>query len=53
MCTRQSQKVTWDTINTLFLTLLLSNRLLLLSFSIRKHTPMACRAILSNFFEEQ
>ena len=52
MCTRQSQKVTWDTINTLFLTLLLSNRLLLLSFSIRKHTSMAFRAILSNFFEE-
>ena len=26
---------------------------LLLSFSIRKHTSMASRAILSNFFEEQ
>ena len=27
--------------------------LLLLSFSTRKHTPMASPAILSNFFEEQ
>ena len=26
---------------------------LLLSFSIRKHTSMASRAFLSNFFEEQ
>ena len=26
---------------------------LLLSFSTRKHTPMASPAILSNFFEEQ
>ena len=39
--------------NTLFLTLQLSNFLLLLSFSIRKHTSMASRTILSNFFEEQ
>ena len=39
--------------NTLFLTLQLSNLLLLLSFSIRKHTFMASRTILSNFFEEQ
>ena len=53
MCTRQSRKVIWDMINTLFLTLQLSNLLLLLSFSIRKHTSMASRAILSNFFEEQ
>ena len=53
MCTRQSRKVIWDTINTLFVTLQLSNLLLLLSFSIRKHTSMASRAILSNFFEEQ
>ena len=41
-CTRQSRKVIWDMINTLFLTLQLSNLLLLLSFSTR---------ILSNFFE--
>ena len=39
--------------NTLFLTLQLSNLLLLLSFSIRKHTSMASRTILSNFFEEK
>ena len=39
--------------NTLFLTLQLSNLLLLLSFSIRKHTSMGSRTILSNFFEEQ
>ena len=50
---QQSRKVTWDMINTLFLTLQLSNLLLLLSFRIRKHTSMASRAILSNFFEEQ
>ena len=37
MCTRQSWKVIWDTINTLFLTLWLLNLLLLLSFSTRKH----------------
>ena len=53
MCTQQSRKVTWDMINTLFLTLQPSNLLLLLSFRIRKHTSMASRAILSNFFEEQ
>ena len=52
MCTQQSRKVTWDMINTLFLTLQPSNLLLLLSFRIRKHTSMASRAILSNFFEE-
>ena len=43
----------YDQHATLFLTLWLSNLLLLLSFSIRKHTSMASRAILSNFFEEQ
>ena len=38
MCKRQSRKVIWDMINTLFLTLLqLSNLLLLLSFSTSKH----------------
>ena len=53
MCTRQSRRVIWDMINTLFLTLQLTNLLLLLSFRIRKHTSMASRAILSNFFVEQ
>ena len=53
MCTRQSRKVIWDMINTLFLTLQLSNLLLLLFFSTRKHTSMTSRTILSNFFEEQ
>ena len=40
-CTRQSRKVVWDMINTPFLTLWLSNLLLLLSFRTRKHTSMA------------
>ena len=53
MCTRQSRKVIWDMINILFLTLQLSNLLLLLSFSTRRHISMAHLAILSNFFEEQ
>ena len=52
MCTRQSRKVIWDLIYTLFLTQQLLNLLLLLSFSIRKHSSMASCAILSNFFEE-
>ena len=34
-------------------TVAVSNPLLLLSFSIRKHSSMAFRAILSNFFKEQ
>ena len=42
---RQSRKVIWDMINTLFLTLQLSNLLLLLSFRTRKHKSMASRAI--------
>ena len=41
------------TIPTLFLTLQLLSLCLLLSFSTRKHTSMASRAILSNFFKEQ
>ena len=40
-------------INTLFLTLKLSKLLLLLVFSTPKHTSMASRDILSNFFEKQ
>ena len=44
-CTRQSRKV-------LFPTLWLSNLLLLLSFSTRKHTSIASRTILSNFFDD-
>ena len=53
MCSRQSRKIIWDMISTLFLTLHLSSLLLSLSFSIRKHTSMASSAILANFFEEQ
>ena len=53
LCTRQSRRVIWDMINSLFLTLYLSNLLLLLSFSTHKHISMASRAILSNFFDEQ
>ena len=51
--TLQSRKVFWDMINTLFLTLYLSNLLLLLSFSNRKHTSVASRAVLWKFFEKQ
>ena len=40
-------------INTLFLALSMSNLLFLLSFSTHNYTPMASRAILSNFFEKQ
>ena len=53
MCTRQSRKVMWDMFNTLFLTLQLSNLLLLLSFSTRRHMSIASRALLSNFLEKQ
>ena len=40
MCTRQSRKVMWDILDTLFLTLYPWNLLLLLSLSTRKHTSM-------------
>ena len=53
ICTRQSRKVLWDMINTLFLRLSMSTLLFLLSFSTRNYNPMASRAILSNFFEKQ
>ena len=53
ICTQQSRKVIWDMSNTPFLTPQLSNILLLLSFTTRKHMTMASRAILSNLFEEQ
>ena len=53
MCTRQSRKVIWDMINTLFLTLQQSNLLSLLSFSTCKHMSMVSRAVLLHFFEEQ
>ena len=43
----------WDMINTLFPALSMSNLLFLLSFSTHNYTPMASRAILSNFFEKQ
>ena len=43
----------WDMINIEFLTLQLSNLLLLLSFSTRRHISMAHLAILSKSFEEQ
>ena len=52
-CTPQSRKVIWDMFNTLFLTLLLSNPLLLLSFSPHRHMSTVSPAILSNFFEKQ
>ena len=51
MCTRrsprQSRKVIWDMFYTLFLTLYLSNLLLLLSFSTHRHTihGLSCHSI--------
>ena len=53
MCIRQSRKVIWDMFNTLFLTLQLSNQLLLFSFSTCRHMSMTSPAILLNFFEKQ
>ena len=53
MCSQQSRTVIWDIINTLFLTLQLSNLPLVLPLSISKHTSIASRAILPNFFEQQ
>ena len=53
MYTLLSRKILWDVINTLFLTLSMSNLLLLLSFTTHNYTPMASRAFLSNFFEKQ
>ena len=53
MCTRQPRKVIWDMNSTLFLTLQLSNLLLLLFFSTRKHASMTSRTSLSSFFQEQ
>ena len=53
MCMWQSWKVEWDMINTLFLTLWLSNLLLLLFFSTRKRMSIAAHANLSKFFEKQ
>ena len=53
ICTRQARKVIWDMINTLFLTLQLSNLLFFAFLSTREQTSMVSRAILSNFFDEQ
>ena len=50
--TRQSVKVIRNMVNTLFLTLWLSNLPLLLSFSTRKHTSMASRAFFFSDFPE-
>ena len=43
---------TWQSRKVLFPTLWLSNLLLLLSFSTRKHAYIASRTILSNFFDD-
>ena len=52
-CRKKCARDNPDMFNTLFLTLWLSNLLLLLSFSTRRHMSMASPAILSNFFEKQ
>ena len=53
MCTRQSRKVIWDMINTLFLTTVAVEPTFVAFLSTRKHMSVASRAILSIFFEEQ
>ena len=53
ICTRQSRKVLWDMINTLFLALSMSTLLFLLTFSTHNYTSIASRAIPSNFFEKR
>ena len=49
MCTRQSRKVIWDIINTLFLTTVPIEPTLLLAFSTRKHISKAFRTNSSKF----
>ena len=46
LCTRQSRKVIWDMINTLVLDTVAVEPTFVVSFSPRKHTSMASRAIL-------
>ena len=53
ICTRQSRKVTWDIINTPFLTLQLSNLRLLLSFSSSQTYVHGLSCHSFNFFEEE
>ena len=53
LCTRQSWKVIWDMINTLVLDTVAVEPTFVVSFSPRRHTSMASRAILWNFFEKQ
>ena len=53
MRTRQSRKVIWDMINTLFVTTEALEPTFVAFFSTRKHMSVASRTILSNFFEEQ
>ena len=45
LCTRQSRKASWDMINTQFLAMQMSNLLLLLSFSTRKHMSQGSQQI--------
>ena len=49
MCTRQSRKVIWDMINTLFL----SNLLCCFPLALENTFPWPFVPILSNFFEER
>ena len=46
LCTRQSRKVIWDMINTLVLDTVAVEPTFVVSFSPRRHTSMASRAIL-------
>ena len=50
MCTRQSRKVMWDMINTLFLMTVPVEPTFFISFSTHKDISTAFR---TNFFEEQ
>ena len=52
MCTRQSRKVIWDKINTLFLTVTVGPTFVAFLYYSQTYVQ-ASRTILSNFFETQ
>ena len=52
LCTRQSRKVIWDMINTLFLTVAVKPTFVAFLYHSQTYVQ-ASRAIVSNFFEKQ
>ena len=52
LCTRQSRKVMWDMINTLFLTVAVKPTFVAFLYHSQTYVQ-ASRAIVSNFFEKQ